>query len=291
MRRAIHRQAAAAALVALAATLPTAGAPLNSGSCGSAERQAKAHGPAVTARRIPVLGRRDFRDGNGVDYRALAASPAWREFVREAACLRFLDPSSAAGKAERKAFWINTYNSLVVHAVIAERFPASIRDVPGFFQSMTYEIGGLEYGLDPIEDGILRGNRPKAAGAAPALPAGDARLGHALGELDPRIHFALVCAARSCPRLEAYTPERLDAQLDAAARAYLNRTTRLADGGGGLEVSAILRWYEADFGGPRGVHATLLKYLESGPVRRYLEANPAPPLTYAEFDWRLNDAS
>jgi hypothetical protein len=244
----------------------------------------------VTARRIPVLGRRDFRDGNGVDYRALAASAAWRDYLRQAGCLGFFDPAGLASDAEKKAFWINTYNSLVVHAVIAERFPASVRDVPGFFQNMTYEIGGIENGLDTIEDGILRGNRPKTAGAEPILPPGDARLGHALGEVDPRIHFALVCAARSCPRLEAYAPERLDAQLEAAARAFLSRTTRLAPGGG-LEVSAVLQWYEIDFGGRAGVIAALLRHLEAGPARRYLEADPNPSLTYAEFDWRLNDAS
>jgi hypothetical protein len=272
MERSRYRQPAAAALAALviglAAASPVPGTEvvaLNPGPCGSAERQAQARTRAVTERRIPVVGRRDFRDGNRVDYRALVASPAWREHRREIACLRFFDPGSLAGAAERTAFWINTYNSLVVDGVIARNLPASVRDVEGFFQHLTYDIGGVEYSLDQIEAG--------------------------LGKVEPRIHFALVCAARSCPRLEAYAPERLEAQLDSAARAFLNRTTRPLPGDGGLEVSAVLQWYVADFGGRAGVIETLHRHLEPGPTRRLLEAVPSIPLSYAAFDWRLNDAS
>lgn len=238
----------------------------------------------------------DFKGGayqkeSGIDYRAVRDSEEWRTYSGLAGCLRSFDPSVLETREERLAFWINTYNALVVHGVIAAGIPESVLDLPAFFENTAYEIGGLRYSLDPIEHGILRGNVPKAAGAPSILAQEDPRLRHALGDLDPRIHFALVCGGRSCPPVRVFQAQGIDARLDEAARAFLNAAVKVAPDGKGLRLPTILRWFEDDFGGREGVIELLRKHLEPGPARKMVEGGTAPRISFVEFDWRLNHAS
>lgn len=178
----------------------------------------------------------------------------------------------------RRAFWINAYNSRVIAGVL-ERHPIdSVRDVGflggrvrGFFGRREHPVAGQLRTLDEIEKEILL--------ARPLW--------------DPRIHFALNCAARSCPKLrpEPYEAARLDTQLDFQTRAFLNGPDghRLDPSGKVLYVSRILDWYEEDFARAAGsMREYLTRYLtgEAAAAAR----DPSWKIQFMDYDWSLNDA-
>lgn len=245
----------------------------------------------TATRSFLVLKGGEFQKDGGIDYRRLNESAGWGAYQGLAGCLRELDPAALETREQRLAFWINLYNAMVVHGILAAGIPKSVTAVPDFFEATAYEVGGVRLSLEQIEHGVLRNNRPKYLRPWAPLSKDDAALKYALFDLDPRIHFALVCGARSCPPVRVYLPEGVDAQLDLATREFLNRTVKPAADGKGLELSSILLWYEKDFGGREGVLDLLRRLLEPGPARRLLESNPNPRISYADYDWSLNDAS
>lgn len=182
---------------------------------------------------------------------------------------------SRLNRTEQKAYWINLYNALTIRTVL-EHYPVeSIKDIrisPGFFSSgpwgaelVTVEGGKLT--LDDIEHRILR----------PIWR-------------DPRIHYAVNCAAVGCPNLQprAFTAENSDVLLTAGAEGYVNdpRGARLEDGG--LVVSSIYAWFEEDFGGDAsGVLAHLRLFARPELLRRL---DRGGRITGYEYDWSLNDA-
>src|SRR5256885_15189611 len=117
---------------------------------------------------------------------------------------------------------------------VVGRYPIrSVRRIPSVFTAKHCGAAGAPRSQDDIEHGILR-------------PMGE-----------PRMHFAVNCAARSCPALatEAYVPERLDAQLDAAVQRFVDdpRQFRLELAPRPtLWVNKVLDWHGGDFGGPAG---------------------------------------
>jgi hypothetical protein len=125
--------------------------------------------------------------------------------------------------AERIAFFINTYNALIVHGTVVHGTPSNLLKRLKFFGSCIYSIGGVNYSADDIEHGILRANAtsPASVGALLGLPIlkkpqfrdGDPRRSVVVDPMDPRIHFALVCGAQSCPPIKLYTPDNLEQGL------------------------------------------------------------------------------
>ncbi|MEE9217746.1 MAG: DUF547 domain-containing protein [Acidobacteriota bacterium] len=236
----------------------------------------------------------DFRGGGyekdgKIRYRALKDSPEWAAYEDLAGCLRRFDPSTLETHEQKLAFWINMYNGLVVHGVLAAGIPASVTDVESFFDNTAYEIGGVRFSLEHIEHGVLRGNRPKYLRPWSPFPKDDPVLQYSLEGLDPRIHFALVCGAQSCPPVRGYSPDEVDEQLDAAARDFVNATVTLSSNKKALKVSSILQWYEADFGGRQGVLELLRRWIEPEVARQILETQKKPKISYSKYDWRLND--
>jgi hypothetical protein len=158
-------------------------------------------------------------------------------------------------EAEQRAFWINLYNVLVLHRIISGGSPGSnLLRLWWFGQRKSWTIGSSRFSLDDIEHGILRDNRRH-----PYLPyrqfrGPDPRRVWTL-PLEPRIHFALNCGARSCPPIGVYQPELLEQQLQTAAASYLLGEVEIASGV--LWLPMLLRWYGADFGGRRGIAALL----------------------------------
>ncbi len=229
-----------------------------------------------------------------VDYTRLRSSSAYAEYQQCAARLRSFDPATLACREERLAFWINLYNALIVDAVIRFGVRRSVNESPGFFWRAAYDIGGLRYDSTDIEYGVLRGNR-----GHPAIPGAhfgprDPRLAYSLDRLDPRIHFALVCAARSCPPIAVYDAERIDAQLDLAARAFISHGGVEMDRARGVvRLSRIFQWYAPDFGGrPLGLgdKSPLLAYI-SGYLRhnsRDYVLHGRPRVRFMRYDWSLN---
>ncbi len=230
-----------------------------------------------------------------VDYPHLCASPTYAEYCQCARRLRSFDPAALASREERLAFWINLYNALIVDAVIQFEVKESVGDIPGFFWRAAYGIGGRRYCAFDIEYGILRANATHPAIPGAHFGSRDSRRRYNLDCLDPRLHFALVCAARSCPPINMYNAERIDSQLDLVTRAFVNGGSVLINRAHSeVRLSQIFRWYAPDFGGrPFGLgnKRPLLEF-----VARYLndEADQAyvlhsnPNVRFQAYDWTLN---
>ncbi len=212
-------------------------------------------------------------DGAGrVDYGAWQRQGAG-ELEDWLAAQRPFDPEPNS-RADAMALWINLYNALVIKEVLA-RFPlVSIRPtvagVPNwpaflaFFSRPVISLQGQSLSLNRIEHEILR-----------------PRFG------DPRLHFALVCAARGCPLLrpEAYRAERLETQLEEDALRFLQNPQKLHfdPASGRLQASRIFQWYRQDF---LAVAPSIAAY-----VGRYLPELALPAgvrLSYLPYDWALN---
>lgn len=186
---------------------------------------------------------------------------------------------------ERLAFWINAYNALVAQGISTLGIRRSVWEVADFFE-ISYRVGDLIFSADEIEHGVLRGNRPHPLTGMTPFEAVDPRLRYAIIPLDPRIHFAISCGARSCPTVRIYHSERLNEQLDAAARAFVNEHVLLE--GGRLTVSELFRWFRADFDDfPGGLVGVLTRYLEEGPVRRAVITYGVAGIAWRPHDWRL----
>jgi hypothetical protein len=230
-------------------------------------------------------------DGRRVDYDALRDDPAFAHLRAEhMPYLAAYDPAGLPDEASRRAFWINLYNALVMVAVVEQGIETSVTEgLLGqlrFFRRPIAVVGGQRLSLDDIEHGILRANRGAIWLPGPQFGTADPRRAWVL-PLDPRLHFALNCGARSCPPIRAYTAEALDGQLDLAARSFVGSTTEPGPGPDALTVSRLFKWYGRDFGGRAGVVETLRRYLPND-ARRERLVGGRPRLRFGDYDWRLN---
>lgn len=224
------------------------------------------------------------RDDGRVDYRALAASAEFAAAVAAARALGGVDPA-ALDRDARLAFWINVYNALVFHGIVALGVRRSVREVVGFFGRIAYRVGGVTLTADQIEHGLLRDNRRRVFPPLRALGARDARLALAVRPVDPRFHFAITCGAASCPPVRVYRAATIDAQLDLAARSFVNQEVAVESGR--ITCSRLFRWYRGDFEADGGLAAFLARHLDDGPVRRALAAGAAPCAAFRPYRWTL----
>ncbi len=244
---------------------------------------------ALKALKVAAIDER----GAQVDYAALRQSAAFADYQRLIGALPHFDPTQLVARAEQLAFWINLYNCLVLHAVIAFAVRQSVAERAfgwAFFRRAAYCVGGVRLCCDDIEHGILRANagHPFLIGAQ--FAAADRRFAWVIRPLEPRLHFALNCASRSCPPIGTYDADQLERQLANAARFFIDQETALR--GDGLRLSAIFKWYARDFGGQQGVRAFLLTHLPEGdPRHAYLQAHAQPKFSYAPYNWLLNGYS
>lgn len=185
-------------------------------------------------------------------------------------------PISEYNRAEQLAYWINLYNALAVETVL-EHYPiASIRKVgagsglpaEGPFGTPLIEVEGQPISLDDIQNRILR----------PIWR-------------DPRILYALSCAALGCPNLQPvpFASDRLDRQLSAAAMAYVNDQRCIQIEGSELVVSSLFRWYREDFGGSD--EAVIHHLMGFAAPRLAMKLQRFDQIAGDVFDWRLNDAT
>lgn len=225
-----------------------------------------------------------------VDYESMRSSDAYRQYAECSRLLREYDLSRLDSREERLAFWVNLYNTLVIHGIIELKIRESVKEVSGFFRKIGYIIGGMTFTPDNIEHGILRGNRRQFHGLFRPFSQGDPRLRHIIDPPDPRIHFTLVCGSSSCPPINFYTPERIDRQLDTAAAGFINGPeVEIVPENHILKLSPIFKWYRTDFGGSRGIVETLIRYLDQGAAREFLAAHgTAAKIEWKYYDWRLN---
>jgi hypothetical protein len=217
-----------------------------------------------------VLGK--YVNDGVVDYSGFRKDSVFQQYLD---LLSSQNPDSLKSRDEQLSLWINAYNAYTIKLII-DRMPlTSIRDIglglpvlSGPWSIEMANVGGTTYTLNEIEHDIIREKFQ-----------------------DPRIHFALVCASKSCPKLrsEAYEGSRLNSQLEADARRFINDPRRNT-----FDVSArtvyfskIFDWYESDFEKSSGsVLAFVAPYL-SGETRKLVE-DPDCRVEYLPYDWMLN---
>jgi hypothetical protein len=221
------------------------------------------------------------------DYADLLAQPDQaqvRRHVRdrfEAVDVGSLEP------AARTAWAINAYNFFVIDAVLDHFRTASgdtlksISDIGAepfsVFDRPLIPVAGTTYSLNGFETHFLFHDIDRKSGAVPA-------------GLDPRIHFALVCAARGCPPLgaEPHRAETLDDQLTAAVKNALRSPRQLRLEADTLHVSKLFDWYGVDFGGPAGIRAFLLRYAPETAREALARGKIAAVVPDIPWDWSLN---
>lgn len=212
------------------------------------------------------LLREHVRDG-AVDYPAIARDGRLGAVVDALRRSRFTRETT---RDERLAFLINGYNALVVWSVLKGGSPSTLTGRYSFFLRTPHGIAGESISLYDLENQRIRSYG------------------------DPRIHFALVCASASCPKLrsEAYRADRLEAQLLAATRDFVNDPTRNrfdADART-AHLSKIFDWYEEDFTAGQGsLQAWLSRHVLDPEVARGL-ARGGWKLRFLAYDWSLNGA-
>jgi hypothetical protein len=248
--------------------------------------------PGKEIKRIMNILRGQFYDGHRqrVDYPLIRDSAYYHDFLRAVASLKHYNPGVLTTDTAKIAFWTSVFNTLVIHGVIELGIVDSVKEVPLFFERVQYRIGPHEYTLSDIEHGILRGNRIPPYRLRKRLGDNDPRRAYMIGTTDARIHFALVCASRTCPPIEAYTEELLDEQLDDSAKVFINATTHLDDKKETIYISQIFQWYKVDFQGlPTDILRYIAGYLYDGESAEWIRNHTdVLRISYSPYDWRLN---
>jgi hypothetical protein len=225
-----------------------------------------------------------------VDYDAIRGSVQYSRYQRLAARLKDFDLLGLKNRNEKLAFWINLYNTIVVDGIIALGIASSVKEVIGFFSKIQYAIGGEHFSPDEMEHGILRANARPPMHAFKTFGARDPRRKLVLDTVDPRIHFALVCGARSCAPIRFYTSESIDQELHLATVGFINSSEVVVlPEENRMVLSMILKWYEKDFGGPSGVLNFVETYLVDQDKKEFLRHNKElVKIDYLPYDWNLN---
>ncbi|KAK3876584.1 hypothetical protein Pcinc_018647 [Petrolisthes cinctipes] len=190
-------------------------------------------------------------DGRKVDYVSIKASEEFQHYQSLARQLQRA-PVEKLDQDGLKAFFINVYNALVIHATVQNGPATNWLTRLKFFDRMCYIIGGRNYSLTDIENGVLRANRRGVVQLFPPFGKSDPRRKMSLIQVDPRIHFALNCGARSCPPVKTFSAENINEELQLATNSYLEGDDALkveSDGDRShIHLSSLLRWYRHDFG-------------------------------------------
>ena len=119
-----------------------------------------------------------------------------------------------------------------------------------------------------------------------SFPPGDPRQVHAIVPLDPRIHSALNCGARSCPAVSVCDASQLEKQLDEAAPDFMDHEVMVE--GDTLVLSEVFNWFRQDFEElPGGLATFIARHLDDGDVRRRLPERDFAAVAYRPYDWRL----
>ncbi|MGF1446961.1 MAG: DUF547 domain-containing protein [Pikeienuella sp.] len=185
--------------------------------------------------------------------------------------LEAVDPRDLGG-AEQLAYWINLYNAATVRLVLDHYPVESIREIgAGLFDDGPWSrevatVLGRKLTLDEIEHGIIR-------------PVWN----------EPRIHYAVNCAAVGCPNLSrtAFRGATLEAQLAAAERAFVNDPRGIRLEGDALVLSKIWLWFREDFAEDEAGLLERLRETAQGRTAAAL-AGRRKVDRYA-YDWDLND--
>jgi hypothetical protein len=144
---------------------------------------------------------------------------------------------------------------------------------------------------DDVEHGILRGNKRLPNSIFKKFKGKDKRLYLSIKPIDPRIHFALVCASFSCPPIEIYTAENIDQELNISGKTFLNSGGIIIDKERKIiSLSRIFKWYSEDFGKDQAEQLNFIaSFLYEKRDKDFLtEYVDGIKIHYQNYDWRLN---
>ena len=171
---------------------------------------------------------------------------------------------SSASESQKKAFYINSYNILVIYQVTKSYPIKNPLDQEGFFDQIKYNVAGESITLNELETERMIATYK-----------------------EPRFHFVLACAAMSCPKLAnfAFKPETLEQSIDERSRLAMNddQFIQVDAGSRKVRVSKIFEWYKGDF---EKTGLSIIDY-----INQY-RTNKIPSgykVDYYEYDWTLNE--
>jgi len=169
------------------------------------------------------------------------------------------EPNKNWSRSEKLAFWINLYNASTIKLILDNAPVKSIMDIDGGkpWDRKWIKVGSNVYSLNQVENDIIR-----------------PRFG------DARIHFAVNCAAQSCPPLHnrAFTADNLNGTLASLTRRFINNSNFNVISENSLKLSNIFNWYASDFG---DIKAYIKQYTD-------VEIKDKANIKHLEYDWSLN---
>lgn len=182
-----------------------------------------------------------------------------------------VDPNGLS-RGDRLAFWINAYNAFAVKGILDRYSPATLFGRYRYFIARKYPVGGRSLNLYDLERETLIAQFH-----------------------EPRMHFAIVCASASCPKLQpwAYEGQALDQQLDRATSEFVNdpsrnrfdRSRKVAS------LSMIFKWFAEDFEARSGsVLRFIADHVQDPSLKQELLAGDYT-VQFLDYDWHLNGPS
>ncbi len=201
-----------------------------------------------------------------VDYPGIQTDERFETYLIE---LDRVNPNAFVTRNERLAFWINAYNAFAIKGILDHYSPVSYVGRYRYFIGRDYRVGGAGINLYDMERQVLIKQFQ-----------------------EPLIHFAIVCASMSCPKLQpwVYEPDQLERQLDRVARDFINdptrnrfdRTQKVAS------LSMIFKWFDDDFTRAAGSVLTYITRYVNDPELGLDLKRSEYRIEYLDYDWSLN---
>mmetsp|Transcript_16956 Transcript_16956/g.48707 ORF Transcript_16956/g.48707 Transcript_16956/m.48707 type:complete len:395 (+) Transcript_16956:1-1185(+) len=226
-----------------------------------------------------------------VDYQVAESDPHYLLFEEQVCELQELC-LPCIGENARRAFMINVYNLMLKHAYIKVGIPKTSLKRAGFFGNLSYNLGGTLLTFCDVEHGILRGNTHPPYHLRKPFKSGDKRADLVLS-LDPRVHFALNCGAKSCPPVKDFTVPDIDKELDIVAQAFVSDDGNVCidEENNTLALSMIFHWYRADFADAKSKLPNFIaKYLHGErkhTLLRMMTSGKKIHIEFMPYDWSV----
>ena len=200
-----------------------------------------------------------------VDYSGIKNDLRFTEYLKT---IELGEPDTLVTEAEKLAFWINAYNALAIKGILDGLSPGTFWSRISYFKSTKYELGSITISLYDLEHKII-------------IPF-----------KDPRIHFAIVCASLSCPKLrsEAYLATRLNEQLDDNAIDFINdqQKNEIDLNNKPLRLSKIFLWFKTDFEKHSGSVQKYISNFVTDDARKQHLLEKNHRINFLKYDWNLN---
>ncbi len=207
-----------------------------------------------------LLTKHVSKDGN-VNYKSLKKEyKKLLDYIRLLDLIYSHDDFESVSIEEKLAFWINAYNAMTVDLILRHYPIKSIKDIKNPWKQRYWQLGKKWFNLDEIEHQILR-------------------------KMDePRIHFAIVCASYSCPKLQnkAFTAHNIEQQLTSATKEFLSDSERNTISKNSLELSKVFQWFAKDF----KQNGSLIDFLNTYSETKI--SNTAKT-RFKDYNWDLNE--